>query len=103
MVRRLRRLSRRFSTLPKHLEKINKSTRDRTGNVLTRSFYRVLKEFIVELQDRTFKSDDWDKSKLVFIDETYCKEHLRILCNANVIRKSTKRDPPSYYLITKND
>ncbi|CAL1293651.1 unnamed protein product [Larinioides sclopetarius] len=99
MVRRLRRLSRRFSTLPSKSGKMNSSTRDTSGNVLKRSFYRVLKEFVVELQDRSFKSDNWEKSELVFPDKTFSEEHLKLLCNANIIRKS-KRRTPSYYLIT---
>ncbi|KAF8783535.1 hypothetical protein HNY73_013686 [Argiope bruennichi] len=101
MVRRLRRLSRRFSTIPEQSEKINKSTRDITGKVLTRSFYRVLKEFVIELQDRTFKSDDWDQSLPVFIDRTYSKEHISTLCKTNIILKSVKT-PSIYYLRTKH-
>ncbi|GIY23820.1 uncharacterized protein CEXT_437161 [Caerostris extrusa] len=77
LVRRLRRLSRCFSTTQS--EKICKSIRNESGEILTNSFYRVLKNLIVELQDRTFTSNDWDQLQSVLIDQTYNKEHIKLL------------------------
>ncbi|GIY53534.1 uncharacterized protein CDAR_57981 [Caerostris darwini] len=77
LVRRLRRLSRCFSTTQS--EKISKSIRNESGEILTNSFYRVLKNLIVELQDRTFTSNDWDQLQSVLIDQTYNKEHIKLL------------------------
>ncbi|GFR12029.1 uncharacterized protein TNCT_712441 [Trichonephila clavata] len=92
LVRRLRRLSRLFPTYSTNSKKMKTSIRNTSGEVLTKSFYRVLKDFVLELQDRTFTSDDWEKINFVPIDHTYSKEHIKLLCSCGIIQRSKEND-----------
>ncbi|GFY46084.1 uncharacterized protein TNIN_18311 [Trichonephila inaurata madagascariensis] len=92
LVRRLRRLSRLFPTYSTNSEKLKTSIRNKSGEVLTKSFYRVLKDFVFELQDRTFTSDDWHKINFVPIDHTFSKEHIKLLCSCGIIQRSKEND-----------
>ncbi|CAL1293650.1 unnamed protein product [Larinioides sclopetarius] len=65
MVRRLRRLSRRFSTLPSKSGKMNSSTRDTSGNVLKRSFYRVLKKSLKMMTHLNGLVENWNSGKIL--------------------------------------
>ncbi|GFS89064.1 uncharacterized protein NPIL_473591 [Nephila pilipes] len=93
LVRRLRRLSRLFPTYSTRSKKMNTSIRNKSGEILTKSFYRVLKEFVVELQDRTFTSEDWHQIKLVPIDHTYRREHIKLLCDCGIIQRASENSP----------